>query len=272
MARYFLLLFFLYAPSPAYGCGIGPGPVHVSDYNDARAVFTGKYISAGEQVPGEETGTFYITKWYKGVARPATITVMDTSGYGSSRFTDGLYYVVFAATDDTVLYTDQYNRAISTYVSQPRKTQRDSVILRDTLFLQDGGRVLPGTLYLGYDIDIGGAHSAGLENFVEDTAYLNRFLVQLNNDGLQKFYYDDGRLMAEGVYEDGIPVGLWKYYSFGRLRAAGMYNNGLREGVWVVCGRPWKGARRDYDSEQVIVEYLEVYEHGKEVSVHEVEE
>ncbi len=55
-----------------------------------------------------------------------------------------------------------------------------------------------------------------------------------NRDGPWKDYYPDGKLKAEGGYENGKQVGEWKFYfENGKIEQTGKYNKqGKLEGIW----------------------------------------
>jgi len=51
--------------------------------------------------------------------------------------------------------------------------------------------------------------------------------------GYWKHNYDNGKILAEGEYLDGLKVGTWVfYYSNGQIKSQGKYLNDQRHGLW----------------------------------------
>jgi antitoxin component YwqK of YwqJK toxin-antitoxin module len=47
------------------------------------------------------------------------------------------------------------------------------------------------------------------------------------------FYFSDGQIQTEGVFEKGKRIGVWEYYhENGALKQKSNYKNGLKEGEW----------------------------------------
>jgi len=56
----------------------------------------------------------------------------------------------------------------------------------------------------------------------------------IDPDGYNKFYYNNGQLSSEGYMRDGKPDGLWKtYYRTGILKSEGIRKNFKLDSVWV---------------------------------------
>jgi uncharacterized protein len=54
-----------------------------------------------------------------------------------------------------------------------------------------------------------------------------------NKNGKWKEYSQEGKLFAEGQYNDNRRIGAWKYYnSEGKVEQTGSYNNGRPDGLW----------------------------------------
>ena len=54
-----------------------------------------------------------------------------------------------------------------------------------------------------------------------------------NYNGQWKDFYPDGKIQAEGTYQDNRRTGLWKFYSAaGKVEQTGNYNNGRPDGLW----------------------------------------
>jgi len=54
-----------------------------------------------------------------------------------------------------------------------------------------------------------------------------------NLNGKWKDYYSDGRIKAEGAYNDNRRTGLWKFYnSSSKVEQTGSFNNGRPDGLW----------------------------------------
>jgi uncharacterized protein len=54
-----------------------------------------------------------------------------------------------------------------------------------------------------------------------------------NNNGYNKFYYDNGRLSSEGWMKDGKPDGYWKnYYENGKIKIEGNRKKFLLDSIW----------------------------------------
>jgi uncharacterized protein len=55
----------------------------------------------------------------------------------------------------------------------------------------------------------------------------------INPNGYNKFYYENGKLSSEGTMRDGKPDGYWKTYSeFGKIKSEGNRKNFLLDSVW----------------------------------------
>ena len=60
------------------------------------------------------------------------------------------------------------------------------------------------------------------------------FYPKLMKDGVQKLFFENGTLAAEGEYLKGKRLGFWRHnYDTGTILAEGDYSDGLKNGVWV---------------------------------------
>lgn len=60
------------------------------------------------------------------------------------------------------------------------------------------------------------------------------FGQEVNPDGYNIFYYENGRIASEGLFENGLPIGVWKsYYADGTLKSIGKKSKGLSDSLWV---------------------------------------
>lgn len=60
------------------------------------------------------------------------------------------------------------------------------------------------------------------------------FGQEINPNGYNTFYYDNGGVASEGEFKKGVPVGLWKtYYEDGVLKAIGYKTSGLSDSTWI---------------------------------------
>ncbi len=60
------------------------------------------------------------------------------------------------------------------------------------------------------------------------------FGQEIDPDGHNIFYYENGRIASEGFFEKGLPVGIWKsYYSDGTLKSIGNKDAGQSDSTWV---------------------------------------
>ncbi|MBK9190629.1 MAG: hypothetical protein IPM77_03495 [Crocinitomicaceae bacterium] len=59
------------------------------------------------------------------------------------------------------------------------------------------------------------------------------FCQDINPNGYNTFYYENGSVASEGEFKNGVPVGLWKsYYPDGILKSTGYKSSGLSDSVW----------------------------------------
>ena len=57
--------------------------------------------------------------------------------------------------------------------------------------------------------------------------------LQINPNGYNKFYYDDGSISSEGTMRNGKPDGYWKnYYSDSILKSEGNRKEYLLDSLW----------------------------------------
>lgn len=78
------------------------------------------------------------------------------------------------------------------------------------------------------------------------------FGQEINPNGYNIFYYDNGQVASEGSFKNNLPEGLWKtYYQDGILKSQGFKNNGLSDSTWLFyddLGRiTW---RYEYDNDK----------------------
>jgi uncharacterized protein len=60
------------------------------------------------------------------------------------------------------------------------------------------------------------------------------FGQDINPNGYNTFYYDNGGVASEGEFKNGVPVGLWKtYYEDGVLKSIGYKTTGLSDSTWI---------------------------------------
>lgn len=59
------------------------------------------------------------------------------------------------------------------------------------------------------------------------------FCQDINPNGYNTFYYENGSVASEGEFKNGVPVGLWKsYYPDGVIKSTGYKTNGLSDSIW----------------------------------------
>ena len=64
--------------------------------------------------------------------------------------------------------------------------------------------------------------------------FTHAFCQDINPNGYNTFYYDNGGVASEGAFKNGVPVGLWKtYYEDGILKSIGYKTNGLSDSTWL---------------------------------------
>jgi antitoxin component YwqK of YwqJK toxin-antitoxin module len=60
------------------------------------------------------------------------------------------------------------------------------------------------------------------------------FGQEIDPNGRNVFYFQNGRISSEGYFKNGLPVGIWKsYYSDGTLKSSGNKSKGLSDSLWV---------------------------------------
>ena len=60
------------------------------------------------------------------------------------------------------------------------------------------------------------------------------FGQEIDPNGHNVFYFQNGRISSEGYFENGLPIGIWKsYYSDGTLKSTGNKSMGLSDSLWV---------------------------------------
>jgi antitoxin component YwqK of YwqJK toxin-antitoxin module len=60
------------------------------------------------------------------------------------------------------------------------------------------------------------------------------FSQEINPNGRNIFYFDNGRIASEGLFKNNLPEGIWKsYYSDGTLKSIGKKLNGLSDSTWI---------------------------------------
>jgi len=58
--------------------------------------------------------------------------------------------------------------------------------------------------------------------------------TDINPNGYNKFYYDNGNISSEGMMKNGKPVGVWKtYYENGIIKSEGQRKNFILDSIWV---------------------------------------
>jgi len=93
-------------------------------------------------------------------------------------------------------------------------------------------------------------------------------------------WYENGKIMIQGTYQDGKREGVWReYFRDGTLKAEGPYLNGERHGAWVIYyesgNKHWEGSYASGEKDGLWIEFAnskeekrfsEVeYRNGKEV-------
>jgi len=59
------------------------------------------------------------------------------------------------------------------------------------------------------------------------------FGQDINPNGYNTFYYDNGSVASEGEFKNGVPVGLWKnYYPNGVIKSIGYKTSGFSDSTW----------------------------------------
>lgn len=59
------------------------------------------------------------------------------------------------------------------------------------------------------------------------------FSQEIDPNGYNVFYHENGRISSEGNFKDGLPNGIWKsYYADGTLKSIGKKQVGLSDSVW----------------------------------------
>ncbi|RLD47712.1 MAG: hypothetical protein DRI88_05455 [Bacteroidetes bacterium] len=95
--------------------------------------------------------------------------------------------------------------------------------------------------------------------------------TQVDPDGYNKFYYENGSVSSEGVMRDGKPDGYWKnYYEDGILKSEGNRKNYLLDSIWKFYDEEGKivleinykegkknGFRITYQGDEITKEYFE---------------
>ncbi len=57
---------------------------------------------------------------------------------------------------------------------------------------------------------------------------------EIDPNGKNVFYYENGRKASEGYFKDGLPVGIWKsYYEDGTIKSIGQKKLGLSDSLWI---------------------------------------
>ncbi len=60
------------------------------------------------------------------------------------------------------------------------------------------------------------------------------FAQEINPNGYNEFYYENGRISSKGIFKNGLPEGIWKsYYPDGTLKSLGEKTDGLSDSLWV---------------------------------------
>ena len=63
---------------------------------------------------------------------------------------------------------------------------------------------------------------------------VDNFAQEINPNGKNVFYYENGRIASEGLFKNGLPQGIWKsYYEDGTLKSIGNKKAGLSDSIWV---------------------------------------
>lgn len=107
----------------------------------------------------------------------------------------------------------------------------------------------------------------------------NIYSQTTNNNGYNKFYYDNGALSSEGFMKDGKPEGYWKtYFKNGKIKTEGNRKNFLLDSIWTFYSEKGKiiktiqykdgkknGETYNYDTAQKIISkeiYVNDIKHG----------
>ncbi len=71
------------------------------------------------------------------------------------------------------------------------------------------------------------------------------FGQEINPNGYNVFYYENGRVASEGDFKNNVPHGIWKsYYLDGTLKSVGKKTNGLSDSSWVFFDTEGRRAKR----------------------------
>jgi antitoxin component YwqK of YwqJK toxin-antitoxin module len=100
--------------------------------------------------------------------------------------------------------------------------------------------------------------------FLFPFAYFGNAQQEINPNGYNKFYYEDGQVSSEGTMRDGKPDGYWKtYYKNGMLKSEGNRENFELDSIWTFYSDSGKVA--------VQITYLEGRKNGIRRTFHENE-
>lgn len=238
----------------AIACDCGPGVFSVQDYNEMSVIFIGKYVGFEEDrklSSFAKINEFEVVKWYKGNNGSGKIFIRDawgSSSCGIGKLTPGMEYLVYAhqvvyvESKDTMLVTSMCDR--TTFVPV---TTKNHALASDSI------------IFMWYP-----HHISDSTHFVTDTIQLNSIIKKIARGGPHKFFYPNKNLMADGVYENGVQVGMWKYYNYdGRLYEAGVYKNGLRDSIWARYTYTTINDNPNYNNKKVKIDELQEYKEGK---------
>jgi antitoxin component YwqK of YwqJK toxin-antitoxin module len=198
----------------------GIDKISAEDYNSYDWIFIGRLIGQ-ERLNTRENrhgraAVYIVSTSYKGVRVNDTVRVYDSediASCGLGRLTIGGDYLVYAV---------------------GRKLKITSACTRTTLipkysWPKDSAMVIK----LRNSGSSNGLSDVALRPFSADTAFLNKHILAVRKTLVQKFYDLDGKISAEGRYQNGLPEGFWKYYKGGKVVSKGKYINGDKDSLWV---------------------------------------
>ncbi|MCB0584713.1 MAG: hypothetical protein KDD06_05225 [Phaeodactylibacter sp.] len=235
----FLALFMI--AEALYACNCEPAPqLGAADWNDADLIFTATLLEHKMGMVGMLK--FETQKTFKGETEPSFTFYFQpgkdhTLLHAVKNFNPGDEWIVFARR------VVKENRVFYRLKETPTRTV--CALSRPLLEEKEDDPYLP---------------------FLEDMAG--------NANGYRKIYDENGQLLAEGKYDNLIPVSRWAYYRPERqTRSFGDYVDGRREGEWLkVKERPDSEAqllRKTIYKNGMVLE-TDDYRHTGEVSLRKV--
>ena len=212
-----LIIVFLTCRFGAVCCDCGRGRISVKDFNSNYWIFIGTLLSEKRSNNHSYRKCIYkVITAFKGVVQGDTIQISDEENIGAcglGKLTIGVDYQIYARGNEEKWTSICLGNSRAPIFILPR----DSTAINNL----NAGR------------SRGSIDDTVNATFHTDSLFLETLIPKVQKNVTQKFYDKDGKIAAEGRYNNGLPDGLWRYYERGELVEYGKYLKGKKDSLWV---------------------------------------